>query len=313
MSPQFTTIGEVLVDFTPVIEGGETIGFRIHPGGSPANVAVGLARLGAHVDFAGKVSTDFFGRFLVAHLDREGVGTRFLSSSAEPSTLAFVAIQDGEPSFSFYVEGTADTRLLPSDLPEPVAETGFLHFGGISLLREPTASTIDGLVERLRGRAILSCDPNIRLGLITDAASYRDRLTRLMQASDIVKLSAGDLRWLDPDRSMEAAVGSLLEKGPRLAIVTQGAAGVYARAPSGEVRVPGRPVEVVDTVGAGDALTSGLLFALAEHGVATRLDLERLGQTSLEDSLRFAAAAAALTCTRSGADPPRYEEVQKFL
>ncbi|MGH2400365.1 MAG: PfkB family carbohydrate kinase, partial [bacterium] len=102
MAPLYTAIGEILVDFTPVVEDGAMVGFRMHPGGSPYNVAVGLARLGAQVEFAGKRSTDLFGRFLVAHLEHEGVGTRFLSRSAAPSTLAFVSIQDGEPSFSFY-------------------------------------------------------------------------------------------------------------------------------------------------------------------------------------------------------------------
>ncbi|MBI3976243.1 MAG: carbohydrate kinase, partial [Armatimonadetes bacterium] len=154
-SPPFTTIGEILVDFTPLLEGGQTVGFRMHPGGSPFNVAVGLARLGARVEFAAKVSTDFFGRFLLAHLEREGIGRRLLSRSDAPTTLAFVALEGGEPAFSFYQDGTADTLLRPEDLSADIAACQVLHFGSISLLRDPTASTVAGLVERLRGDPLL--------------------------------------------------------------------------------------------------------------------------------------------------------------
>ena len=310
---QFTSIGEILVDFTPVVESGTTVGFHMHPGGSPYNVAVGLARLGAQVEFAGKRSTDPFGRFLAAHLEREGVGTRFLSRSAAPSTLAFVSIQDGEPSFAFYGEGAADTQLLPEDLPETIASTHFLHFGSISLLREPTATTIAELVERVRGRALLSCDPNIRPRLIADAAAFHDRLARLLQVSDIVKISATDLRWFDPDRSMDAAAAALLDTGPALVVVTQGAKGAYVRTATNEMRIPARAVDVVDTVGAGDAFTSGLLFRLGNYGVKTRSDLAGVQEDELEESFRFAAVAAAITCTRAGSDPPRYEEVKELL
>lgn len=310
---QFTAIGEILVDFTPVVESGTTVGFHMHPGGSPYNVAVGLARLGAQAEFAGKASTDLFGRFLVAHLEREGVGTRFLSRTAAPSTLAFVAIQNGEPTFSFYGEGAADTQLMLEDLPQPILQTHFLHFGSISLLREPTATTIAELVERVRGRAVLSCDPNIRPALIADAGAYHVRLIGLLQATDIVKISATDLRWVDPHRPLEAAAGALLEQGPVLVVVTQGASGAYARTATVEMRIPAHHVEVVDTIGAGDAFTSGLLFRLGNFGVKTRSDLEEVQDHELEASLRFASVAAALTCTRPGADPPRYSEVEGSL
>jgi fructokinase len=313
MATLFTAIGEILIDFTPINERGATVGFRMHPGGSPLNVAVGLARLGARVEFAGKVSTDFFGRFLAAHLKHEGVGTRFLSHSDAPSTLAFVTLEDGDPAFSFHREGAADTLLLPRDLPEEIAQTQFLHFGSISLMNEPTAGTITGLVEQLRSRAILSFDPNIRPGLISDRRRYRELLARLFQSADIVKISATDLRWFDPDHSPEGAAGALMEMGPALVAVTQGPRGAYARWHAGEVRVPARAVEVVDTVGAGDAFTSGLLFALVERGVTSRAGLQEMRTDVLEAGLRFATASAAVTCTRAGADPPRRDEVEAVL
>lgn len=313
MSTLFTAIGEILIDFTPIVEGGATVGFRMHPGGSPLNVAVGLARLGTRVEFAGKASSDLFGRFLVAHLEREGVGTRFLSRADARSTLAFVAFRHGEPSFSFYGEGTADTLLVPDDLPETIEQTEVLHFGSISLLRRPTAGTIAGLVERLRGRAMLSFDPNIRPGLIADPGAYQELLLHMFRAADIVKVSATDLAWFDPHRSMEAAAAAVLDLGPALVAVTQGARGCYVRWAGGELRVPGREVQVVDTVGAGDAFTSGLLVRLTERGLMTRAHLEQARTEVLEDSLRFATAAAALTCTRAGAEPPRRAEIDAVL
>lgn len=221
-SPLFTTIGEILVDFTPLLEGGQTVGFRMHPGGSPFNVAVGLARLGARVEFAAKVSTDFFGRFLLAHLEREGIGRRLLSRSDAPTTLAFVALEGGEPAFSFYQDGTADTLLRPEDLPADIAACQVLHFGSISLLRDPTASTVAGLVERLRGGPLLSFDPNIRPNQVADAPAFRRLIDRLLQAADLVKVSAADLRWLAPARSVENAAAGILQGGPAMVVVTLG-------------------------------------------------------------------------------------------
>lgn len=313
MTPLFTTIGEILVDFTPIMEAGKTVGFSMHAGGSPCNVAIALARMGAHVEFAGKASTDFFGRFLVTHLQRERVGIRFLSRSAAPSTLAFVTLEGDEPSFSFYGEGTADTLLRPEDLPQAIDETQFLHFGSISLLREPTAETIAGLVDRLRGRALLSCDPNIRPALIGDPVAHRSLLTRLFQAADIIKISSADLKWLSADRSLEAAAAILLALGPGLVVVTLGAKGCYALSRTGGLHIPAPAVKVVDTVGAGDAFTAGLLFRLAEEGVLSRNLLDELQAGTLEAVLRFANAAAALTCTRAGADPPRRQEIEAIL
>ncbi len=312
-SPLFTPIGEILIDFTAIVEHGQTVGFRMHPGGSPFNVAVGLARLGGRVEFAAKLSTDFFGRFLHSHLEREGVGTRFLSQSDAPTTLAFVALEAGEPEFSFYQEGTADTLLRPADLPAGIVASQILHFGSISLLREPTASTIAGLVERLRGGPLLSFDPNIRPRQVADPPAFRQFLDRLLPMADLVKVSAADLRWLTPDRTVDDAAGLLLDQGPVLVVVTLGADGCYARSRRVAVRLPAPRVDVVDTVGSGDAFTAGLLSALAERDVVSRHGLDAARLPVIEETLRFALAGAALNCTCRGADPPRREEVERFL
>lgn len=311
--PLFTAIGEILIDFTPIVEGGQTVGFRLHPGGSPFNVAVGLARLGARVEFAAKVSTDYFGRFLLSRLEDEGVGTRFLSRSDALTTLAFVALESGDPVFSFYQDGTADTLLHPGDLLPEIARCDVLHFGSISLLRDPTAMTITALIDRLRGGPLLSFDPNIRPGQIPDPPAFRQRIDRLLRAADLVKVSAADLRSIAPSRSVEDAARDLLAQGAVLVVVTLGADGCYALSRRVTVRLPAPRVEVVDTVGSGDAFTAGLLSRLAAENLVTREALEAAGAPLVEAALRYALAAAALNSTRSGADPPRQEEVDRFM
>ncbi len=306
----FAAIGEILVDFTPLVDSGKTVGFRMNPGGSPFNVAVGLARMGARVEFAGRVSTDFFGRFLVAALEREGVGLQLLSRSSAPSTLAFVALHDGEPGYSFYGEGAADTDLRPDDLPAVIEEVSVLHFGSISLLRAPTSDTVVGLVERLAGRALLSCDPNIRPGLISDPVSYRRLLERAFRAADIVKLSRRDLEWLMPGTLPEDAAETVLELGPAMVVITLGANGCYAATAAVRTSATALPVRVADTVGAGDAFTAGLLYRLVELGYASGAALKTVPPAALQMALQFATAAAGLTCTRVGADPPRRQEIE---
>ena len=309
----FATIGEILVDFTPLVDRGATVGFRMHPGGSPRNVAVGLARCGARVEFVGAVSTDFFGRFLVAQLEREGVGTRLLVRSAAPSTLAFVATERDGPSFTFYRTGAADTQLATADVPPAVDESDVLHFGSISLLTASTRETVLALADRLHGRRLLSFDPNIRPSLIDDPDGYRRMFARAARAADVVKLSEADLAWWMPGVAVAEGADRLRALGPALVVVTLGGRGCYARAPRREMRVPAPQVEVVDTIGAGDAFSSGLLLRLWERGLGSRRALERADAETLEDALRFAAAAAALACTKAGADPPRRDEIEQLL
>ncbi len=309
----FTAIGEILVDFTPVVEDGRTVGFRMHTGGSPCNVAIALARLGVQVEFAGKASVDFFGRFLVEHLHQEGVGMRFLSRSPAPSTLAFAALERGEASFTFYGDEAADTLLQPDDLPAEISTITVLQFGSISLLRGPTAATIGGLVAQLHNRALLCFDPNIRPSLVDDAAAYRDTLTRMFRAAAIVKMSETDAQWFAPNRPPDVVAAEVQALGPALVVVTQGSRGAYARTAATTVQIAAPAVRVVDTVGAGDAFSAGLLCAFAQQDVVSRGAVECLSTDDLQTALRFAAAAAALTCTRAGADPPRRREIDEFL
>ena len=316
MPDAITSIGEILIDFLPIVEHGATVGFRMHVGGSPYNVAMGVARLGQPVAFAGKIATDFFGRHMRAHVEAEGVDTRFLIEVDALSTLAFVAYEHGEPAYSFYGEGAADTLVTPDDLPQALFDdTRILHFGSISLLRGSTPTAVEYAAKRLKGRALLSFDPNLRPGLVRDEAGYRALLARLFGLADLVKISAADLSWLMPGRPLELAAAALRAYGPALVVVTRGGDGALAlRAGDEQIyHTPGVPVHVADTIGAGDSFNGGLLAALYERRATSRAALEALPNDQLAACLRFATTVAAITCSRAGADPPRRAEVDAHM
>jgi fructokinase len=301
------SLGECLIDFTPIGENGRLAGFRLHPAGSPCNVAVGMARLGHSAGFAGRLSRDFFGKILTDHLDGSGVDTSLVQIGSEPSPLAFVAFNDGEPAYSFRIAGTAATGMRKEDFKvEAFRRLEALHFGSISLLYEPTASSILDLVRRLKGSIPLSFDPNLRPNLVTDWEHYRARLLECIALADLVKVSEHDLEswresnpceWLAPD-------------GPVAVVVTRGADGSRLYRRDEILDCPPSPCMPIDTVGAGDAYTAGLLVALAERRALSRAGMAALEPQAWLEAMRFASTTAALTCEMVGADPPRRENVE---
>lgn len=339
MSTLVTCMGECLIDFVPInttdqygnqagsgrdkredqgevsLKGTTDISFRMHPGGSIFNVAVGLARLREHVAFAGKIAEDYFGQHLLQTLKSEGVDTRFVSMSQAQTTLAFVTVVDGQPAFTFYGEGTADSLLTVEDIPETLyQETGILHVGSVSLLRGTTPATVVSTVERLKGKALLSIDPNIRANLIHDEPQYRALLQHVIALSDIVKLSDVDLAWLLPGASVEEALLHLCELGPALAIVTQGEKGVMAQSGSiPAIQVPTIPVSLVDTVGAGDSFCAGVLAWMADNAITSHQEVLALAESELRAALTFASVVAGLNCAKAGANPPSRFEVEQFM
>jgi len=339
MATLVTCMGESLIDFVPlnatdrseskssaggarpedlakVLPGNAvSTDFRMHSGGSILNVAVGLAHLGHHVAFTGKIAEDFFGHHLLLTLKTEGVDTRFVSTTKAQTALAFVAMEEGEPVYSFYGDGTADTLLTADDIPESLyQETSILHVGSISLLRGTTPATVLETAERLKGRALLSLDPNIRTSLIQDEQAYRALLQRFISLTDILKLSYVDLAWLLPGASVEESLLHLCGLGPALVIITQGEKGVLARSGSSQtVHVPTFPVAVIDTVGAGDTFCAGVLARLADQAILSRERVLSLTEQELRAVISFASAAAALNCTREGANPPYRSEVDHYL
>jgi len=302
--------GEALIDLVPRACGGEP-GFVPVPGGSPYNVGIGLGRLGVSVGFLGRLSRDRFGRLLRTRLEANGVDLRFATDGDEPSTFAIVHLApDEEPEFAFYGQGTADALIstgdLPADFPDEVTA---LHFGSISLVREPGASTYEGCMRREHGRRVLSLDPNVRPGLIADRGAYVGRLEQWVGLMDLVKVSRVDLDWLYPGRSPADVAARWVGMGPGLVAVTLGAEGAIGFTADEQVAVPGSRVTVADTVGAGDAFTSGLLAWLDGHGLLDRAALRRLPARALGDALADANRVAALACMRTGAEPPTRQEL----
>lgn len=305
--------GEALIDFVPLEGGG---GYQPCPGGSIYNIAVGLGRLGAPVGFLGGVSTDFFGDLLVDYLVENGVRTDFILRADGPTTLAFVSLPDGrhtEPRYVFYANQTVDRSLALSDLPAQLPEqVQALHFGSISLMLEPGASTLEALMQRESGRRILSLDPNIRPSLIPDREAYRRRFEGWLRRMDIVRLSLADLEWLYPEGDAQAIIQRWLGWGPSLCLLTLGAQGASGYTAAGtEASVPSPQITVADTVGAGDTFLAATLAWLHEQGrLAERQALRALEPAQLGACLEYAARAAAINCSRKGANPPYKHEME---
>ena len=294
--------GEALIDLVP--EGGL---LRPSPGGSPYNVAVGLARLGRRVGYLGPLSDDGFGRLLARGLTEEGADTILATPTRAPTTLAVVHLDaEGRAGYRFYLEGTSAVGVRPEDLPAlPHGAALHLSLGAVGLRTVPAGETYRTLLDRERGRRFVSLDPNVRAEAVTDHATYRTLLEEAVACCDLVKVSDEDLAALYPDRDPIEVARRWRDLGPALVVVTRGASGVWAGAPVGEVEVSAIEVEVVDTVGAGDAFTSALLATLAVDHRLTRGSLDHLDTGQLTGALTYAAGAAALACTRRGADPPR--------
>lgn len=295
--------GEALVDFKET----GPLAFQGFVGGSPLNVTLAAARLGTPVALAGAVSRDLFGEAIIAQLLDNGVSTALLERVDAPSTLAFVAESGGDVDFTFIGERAADTRYDPQPRPELPASVAFLEFGSISLFREPVATAVDAVIDAHRARCAVIFDPNIRPALIPDKGAYLPRLEAALGRAHLVKVSAQDLRWLYPERPPLEAARGWLAHGPEAIIVTQGGEGTTLLRAGGSLEVSIPKVTVVDTVGAGDTFMGALMVRLIEKGHTS--GFAALAEAAWRDALAFAAAAAALNCTRPGADPPTREEL----
>ncbi len=303
--------GEALIDLTPVP--GQPPGTVFaHPGGGPLNTAVACARLGVPTGFLSRMSTDGFGRLLRAHLRTSGVDTALVVDATEPTSLAVVSVgEQGEAEYTFYVQGTADRGLLPGDLPVRFAPSvAALHVGTLSLVLEPGASAYETLIRRERGRRLVVLDPNCRPALIPDRTAYRSRLESWIAAADVVKASAGDLAWLYPAGDPATVAEHWHCLGAGLVVITDGPAGAWATTAGGtRAGQAAAPVAVADTIGAGDTFGAAVLCWLDEHDALSRAALDALDARALRAMLAMATRAAALTCTRPGADPPWRSEI----
>lgn len=297
--------GEALIDI--VVNGDGT---RLpSPGGGPFNTACALARLGVPTAYLGRLSDDDYGRLLADRLATDGASLALASFGHESTTMAVANVdREGLAEYEFFVQGTSAPNLtldmVPKELPPAV---NALHVGTLGLVLRPMADSLVELVRRESRRRLVMLDPNIRPLLAADPG-YRPRLEWLISQSTIVKASAKDLAWLYPGIDHVGAAERILAAGVRLVLVTLGAAGAYGATRESRAGVDAVPVQVVDTIGAGDAFGAAALAWLHDRD-RLRPDFS-LTSEAVESLLRFSCLAAALTCTRSGAEPPWRSEMQ---
>jgi fructokinase len=316
--PAVVCLGEVLIDFVATeaaLPLPQATNFHRAPGGAPANVAVALARLGIGVAFIGKVGGDAFGHSLRETLASEGIDVRgLLEAPATQTALAFVGSDGhGGRTFFFYHQGMAHTLLRPDEPDRDlIASARIFHFGSVTLAAEPSRTATATAARWAREHACLvSFDPNVRLEVWDSPSRALDTIVEMLGVVDLVKVSSEELAFLTGTADPAQACRMLREHGPSTAIVNLGASGCYYQTPSSSGCVPGVSVEVVDTLGAGDAFMAGLLACLSAYPERSVLRDE----DAMLRGLRFANAMGAITTTQYGAIPalPNRAQVEDLL
>jgi fructokinase len=294
-----TVAGEALMDIVVGASGSVTA----LPGGAPFNVARTIARLGGECQFVGKLSDDAFGEQLRASLAQDGVRIAVTQATSAPTTLAIAQLDDfGTAEYRFYLEETAAAQLSAADIPDDVLNgSSAVALGGLGLLIEPAASSLKTLIERKPPLLTTLLDPNCRPGAIKDLRLYREMIDRLLQRIDVVKVSVDDLRLLRPESVSLEAARSLLALGPGAVLVTDGPAPISIHTAVAERSVAVPLLDVVDTIGAGDAFVAAFLTWWTNHSLRAGdvADIDALVQATTA-AIRVAVAA----CTVHGATLP---------
>ena len=293
-------MGEALVDVI-VRDGAETP----HVGGSPLNVAIGLARLGVDTVFHSQFGDDGPGLSIAAHLAESGVGTTPTTVTSSPTSIARAVIgADGAARYEF------DIRWDPSAPDVPLGDFSVVHTGSIATALRPGAETVLLLLESAKLRSVITFDPNIRPALMGDHAEAVARVERFVALSDVVKASDEDLEWLYPGTELDEVLASWRALGPALVVATRGASGSLSLAGDEVVEVPSRAVDVADTVGSGDSFMAGLIAALAARGLCDSPQrLRSIRRDEQVEAVEFATRCAAITTSRAGANPPLLAEL----
>jgi fructokinase len=303
--------GEALIDLIP-LEGGGEHHFIATPGGSPFNVAIGLGRLGAETFFLGRLSSDPNGRRLSRCLAENGVRLDFVRTGNTPSTLACIfPPEPGQPDvrYAFYLQGTSGAALDPADMPDHLPEQiRAVHFGSFAAILPGSGSLIRDFAAA-SGR-LVSYDPNIRPSLMRDRDIARPEVEACMAVADLVKLSDADAAWLYPGRSIVDIAAEILRSGPTIVAVTKGADGAEIFTATDRIAVKGVPVSIVDTVGAGDTFMATLLWGLGRRNILSRDAFGSMKSETLAAVAATACRAAAIVCTRVGADMPSAAELE---
>lgn len=294
---------------------GKSQTFEKRPGGSPFNIAVGLARLGQKTGFLVKIGTDEFGRELKELLLQEGLDPHYLlEGRGQNTTLAMVALDtSGKPEFRFYRDNAADISLTWEELPAiDSGQVALYHFGSVSLAEPPASETYMRLFKTMKREGVLTVlDPNIRPLYLRDKVGFKPRLLECVSEVDVLKLSDDDLSWITGKNDIKQGLEALPINPQGLVVVTSGAGGACALWRGVEIQADGFQVNALDTTGCGDAFLAGLIFRLVP--VATSLAL--LDKLMLKEAMNFANACAAIVATRYGAanSMPRLAEVLAFL
>lgn len=302
--PRALVIGEALIDIVRRTDGTT----HTSPGGSPANVALGLARLDRPTDLLTWLGDDSYGDLIRRHLTRSAVNILPTSTSAFGTSIATAFLDDdGAPEYDFDL--TWDVAPSWELQQDPL----LVHTGSLAAFVRPGAAKVLELVEEFRQSATVTYDPNLRPDLLGDPQQARPMIEQFVERSDVVKISRSDLEWLFPGGDAERIAQRWLAAGPEMVVVTAGAAGANTFTRQGlRVHTPAKRVPVVDTVGAGDAFMSGLIDALWSAGLlgaAKRQALASVDKQVLESALNRCTRIAALTVAREGANPPRLEEL----
>ncbi|RWF44085.1 MAG: carbohydrate kinase [Mesorhizobium sp.] len=301
--------GEALIDMLPRTTTQGEPAFAPYVGGAVFNTAIALGRLGAPAGFFSGLSSDLFGGQFREALGASKVSSTYAHTSPRPTTLAFVRLNNGQATYTFYDENTAGRMLTIEDLPQLGGEIEAMLFGAISLISEPAGSAYEEFMRREHESRVMMLDPNIRPNFIPDKAKHLRRIREMMAMADIVKLSDEDLNWFGEAGSHEDVVRNWLDRGPKLIVVTHGSEGAVGYSKQHRVTVMPETVKVVDTVGAGDTFNAGILASLHEQGLLTKAAISSLSQDAIRKALALGAKAAAVTVSRAGANPPWRHEI----
>lgn len=302
--------GEALFDVFVGPDAGPRLPAEFVAGGSPMNVAIGLARLGAPSSYFGGLSTDRFGEILREGLRREGVDLSHAPAKPNATTLSVVATgADGQPRYTFYGADAADRVVTAADLPANLDGYAAITMGSYTLSVAPVADALLALAEREGARRVISLDPNLRPSVIGDVAAWPAQFERFARRATLIKASDEDIAIAFGGRVSPAeAAARWLDLGAKLVVVTRGAEGAVAFGCGEPLEIAGRKVDVVDTVGAGDTFHAAMLADLGRREALSREALESLTRDALGGVLRYAVAAASVTCQRRGADLPRRDD-----
>ncbi len=298
---QVWVVGEVLIDLIP--DGSDR---KPIVGGGPANTAKALSKLGTDTQFIDGISTDDYGQIAKNELVASGVKLDYVKYSNKPTCLAIVSLSEsGSATYEFVIENTATFDFTPDWLPNPqTKKPAVLHIGTLATVIEPGASVLFEWVQSVAKIALIVFDPNIRPAVMNDREKYVKQVERWVSISSAVKVSDEDIRWLYPSLDIDQVVNNWLTKGPSLIVVTYGDKGLAGYRVGKKVSIDAVKVVVADTVGAGDTVGAILVEEIVKDGLSSLIGVR------LEKMLNRAAKAAAITVSRSGANPPTLKEIE---